>query len=359
MTAQPREWGACTNWADDALGAWESQPEERGGPLFEPATGLLNEDLSGSKWLVDGIVPERAVVALAGPPKSAKTWQAADIALAVATGTKALGTFGAFAARTVAMFLAEDHAADVRDRLCILSRGRDLEPQSALRRVHVCCRRRLNLLSRSDLLWLLASLRALPHLPSLVVLDPLVNVATVKSENDAGEMVQVTNALRCIRDIGKTAVLFVHHTKKPKEGMEQQKAGFLMRGSSVLYGAVDAGMYMVKARQADPPVWENEMMMEARALKAVGKVTVRLELLGTGSGQSARWVSAATEVATKATSAETVRAVLEVRGAALTPLKRIRAECKLGTQAVTAALADLVAADDVEHVAGKGYRLKT
>lgn len=349
-------WDVHRRWARRALERLRKQPDEREHPLFVSATALLKANAPRSSWLVEGVVPKKSVTVLAGPPKNAKTWQAADLALAVATGTPALGAYSVTGKRTAAMVLAEDDAADVRERLSILARGRGIDPMLAVQKVHVCCRCRLNLLDDEDMVWLLASLKALPHLPALIVLDPLVNLFNIKNENDAADMVQVVDALRCLRDITAAAVVFVHHSRKPKDGAGAQKAGHQLRGSSVLYGGVDAGLYMRAAGDQAPPVWENEMLMEARALPAAGRVTVRLELVPSEQGPVAVWQASASRPKGKLAARDTVKKVLMDASPEFLLRKEIRHRAQIGDEGVSEALDALIAGHEVERRARKGFR---
>ena len=71
---------------------------------------------SERRWLIDELFTSASVGLLGGPPKAFKTWVAAELALAVATGTKAFGRFAAPDPGPVLFFGAEDPPPDLRTR---------------------------------------------------------------------------------------------------------------------------------------------------------------------------------------------------------------------------------------------------
>ena len=82
---------------------------------------------SERRWLIDELFTSASVGLLGGPPKAFKTWVAAELALAVATGTKAFGRFAAPDPGPVLFFGAEDPPPDLREgKLPHVKIGREL-----------------------------------------------------------------------------------------------------------------------------------------------------------------------------------------------------------------------------------------
>jgi hypothetical protein len=165
-------------------------------------------------------------------------------------------------------------------------------------------------------------------------------------------MTQVAQALRCIRDITKATVLFVHHTGKPKHDGSGGKSGHLMRGSSALYGAIDAGLVMVATITCSPPIWENDVDIEVRGAPGAGRQRVRLELKGDKSvagKTAAHWTTVATEDRKSESVEEKVDAALRECAVALGDkalatgigVKVIREEAEVRMAAVNEALVAL------------------
>lgn len=88
---------------------------------FISAADLLRKQFAPVAWAVDGILPEGAFL-LGGRPKMGKSWLALSIALAVATGGKALGR-AAVAQGDALMLALEDNERRLQERLRILLGG--------------------------------------------------------------------------------------------------------------------------------------------------------------------------------------------------------------------------------------------
>ena len=88
---------------------------------FISATDLLKKQFSPVAWAVDGILPEGAFI-LGGRPKMGKSWLSLSIALAVATGGKALGR-AAVQAGDVLVLALEDSERRLQERLRLLLAG--------------------------------------------------------------------------------------------------------------------------------------------------------------------------------------------------------------------------------------------
>ncbi len=185
-------------------------------------------------WLVEGVWPNQAVGVLGGPPKSMKTWTALGLVLAVASGTRFLGTYAAIRGR-VLIFPAEDGDAILKGRLLALCRSMDLKLEDLdLRIIRTA---RLNL---CDPFQYEAFARLVAEeKPSLLVLDPFVRIFS-GNEDDSAQVSRVLGLLRKLqREVG-TSILLVHHFKKSGSGT----GGAYLRGSGDIHAWGDTNLFI-------------------------------------------------------------------------------------------------------------------
>jgi hypothetical protein len=222
-------------------------------------------------WLVEHLLSPGACV-LGGPPKQGKTWLGCELALAVATGSPALGRFDVKRQGNVIFFGAEDDQAALRARFDAIARARGLDlTRASLFLLDVA---QLRLDDRGCVARLRATIAR--DEPRLLVLDPFVRLARV-NENDAGEVSAVLGELRAIQREHGTAILLAHHMRKSASGHK----GYQLRGSgdfaawhdSALYlsGASDRIVLHVEHRSAPAP--------EPLSLRLVPGESPHLEIL--------------------------------------------------------------------------------
>lgn len=205
-------------------------------------------------WLVEGLWLEQGVGVLGGAPKCCKTWIAADLAVAVATGGAALGRFPARQSGPVIFFGAEDSQPALRSRFEGIARTRGV----ALDEVPVLLLDVASLrLDRADHLARLdATVRA--HRPRLLVLDPFVRLARI-DENSAAEVSAVLGSLRDLQRAHELAILLVHHARKASGTSPSQafrgSGDFAAWGDSNLHVARrgDELLLALEHRSAAPP----------------------------------------------------------------------------------------------------------
>lgn len=285
-------WEAALLRAKAELDAYRGTGEAAVGklsrPAFSPATDLLTREFPPTPWLIQGLVTEMSVGVTSAEPKSIKTWIELENALAVATGTPSLGEFITGTPRAVALFLAEDDARAARNRLKALCAARGLDPEVALKHVHVCCRQHLDLTNDTDLVWILASCQQIEGL-ALVVLDPLRDVHAAE-ENDSTGMADVMGRLRAIRDIVRCSVRAPHHAKKESSG-RSDRGGQNMRGSSAIHGALDCGLYLDGLDTDGKSRWSVRATAEIKAARGAGTFGVTLEVEDNAAGEAmgAKW----------------------------------------------------------------------
>ena len=82
------------------------------------------------RWLIEGLWARSAVGIIGGPPKAGKSWLGLDMAVSVASGTRALDHFPTPEKGTVLVYLAEDALPQVRARIEALCRQRGQDIRS-------------------------------------------------------------------------------------------------------------------------------------------------------------------------------------------------------------------------------------
>lgn len=194
----------------------------------------------GGRWLIEELWVEEGAGLVGGPPKAGKSWLVLDLALSVASGTKALGRFAVGEAGPVLIFPAEDGAKAVRSRLDALARPRGVAVTPELP-LHVITADSLKLdddAHRSSLEELLGRMR-----PRLLVLDPLVRLHS-RSENSAEHVAELLGYLRRVQRRFAVAVMVTHHVSKRLS----HHPGDALRGSSDLHAWGDSNLYLQRLK---------------------------------------------------------------------------------------------------------------
>ena len=132
---------------------------------------LLKDAPSGNrpKWLVEPLWLNQAVGIIGGAPKSCKSWLCLDLAISVASGTDSLGRFPTRTPGPVLVYLAEDSALDVKDRINGICQSRNLN--LAETSLYIVTAPSLRLDTAADQERLRIAIKALK--PRLVVLDQI------------------------------------------------------------------------------------------------------------------------------------------------------------------------------------------
>ncbi|MCO5164807.1 MAG: AAA family ATPase [Planctomycetes bacterium] len=273
-------------------------------PLPIVHASAIERAAAGQQWLIDGLWGAQAVGIVGGNPKSFKTWLALDLALSVASGTPALGTYAVPRAGPVLLFAAEDPPATVRSRLegVAASRGLDL----AALPIHVVLASSLRLDEADDQARLSDAVDL--YRPLLLVLDPFVRLHRI-DENSAREVSGVLAYLRDLQRSRGVAVLVVHHARKAGAGAAQ--AGLSLRGSGDFYAWGDELLHMRRRRTT------LELVVEHRSAPA--PEPVQLELCADDERPHLVVVPTTSPAASEAASLrEQVHAAIVAAGAPLT-----------------------------------------
>jgi hypothetical protein len=221
----------------------------------------LDAEPEQQRWLIDGLWARSAIGLIGGAPKCCKTWLGLDMAVSVATGTKALDHFPVTACGPTLIYLAEDGLPQVRSRIQALCRHRGVD--IAHLDLHVITSPVLRLDLGSDQERLAEALDRMR--PRLLLLDPLVRLHRL-DENSAAE---ISGLLGYIRDLQRrfdVAVVLVHHASKK----QRSQPGQALRGSSDLHAIGDCNAYL--ARHGDDIV----LTIEHRAAKSPEPLVLEL-----------------------------------------------------------------------------------
>lgn len=213
------------------------------------------------RWLVEHLWLACGVGILGGAPKVCKTYLAAELSLAVASGEKALGHFAVKRQGPVLFYGAEDSLASLRERFSGLALARHL----ALARlpIYLLDVAVLRLDRAEDLGRLKAAIAELK--PRLLVLDPFVRMAHI-DENSAADVSAVLGSLREIQRTQNLAILLVHHARKSPA----QNPAQALRGSSDFAAWSDTNLYL--ARRSN----KLTLSLEHRSAPAPDPIDLRL-----------------------------------------------------------------------------------
>jgi hypothetical protein len=238
-------------------------------PEAEPALPVvraadLDEPDQTERWLIETLWPRAGVGIIGGVPKCGKSWLGLDLAVSVASGTPCLDTFPVAASGGVLLYMAEDAACVVKERLAGICSHRGLDLAALPIGVITAPSVRLDL--PSDQHRLHETVRR--HAPRLVLLDPFVRLHRV-NENQAGDVSAVLGYLRELQRGHDLALVVVHHARKnggPTGGQS-------LRGSGDFFAWVDTALSLRRHRQ--------QLLLSAEHRAARAPEPVALALVGT------------------------------------------------------------------------------
>jgi len=294
----------------------------------------------GQEWLVDGLWGAQAVGIVGGNPKSCKTWLALDLALSVASGTPALGTYAVPRAGPVLLLAAEDPPPTVRARLEGLAASRGLDLAAAP--IHVILASSLRLDEADDQARLAEAVER--HRPVLLVLDPFVRLHRI-DENSAREVSGVLAYLRDLQRRHAVAILVVHHARKAGAGAAQ--AGLGLRGSGDFYAWGDELLHMRRRRDT------LELVVEHRSAPAPQPIQLELVTADDRPPHLAVVPTTAPDAAEAANLREQVLAVVRAAAGPVTT-EAVREAVRVRWQRAAAVLRDLAREGHVDQT-GAGW----
>jgi hypothetical protein len=302
----------------------------------------LAEQPVEQRWLIEGLWTDQAVGIVGGEPKCCKSFLALDLAVAVASGTDALRRFRTLQTGPVLLYAGEDPLHVVRSRLQGIAYAAGVTFEGL--DVHAITAPTLRLDLRADQQRLVETVRAVG--PKLLVLDPFVRLHRI-DENAAAEVAPVLGFLRNLQRRFGTAVLLVHHARKAANHV---RAGQALRGSSELHAWGDSNLYL--RRKGERLV----LAVEHRAAPSGEERTLELQVRG--QGLALHPAESQDEPATPqadSTPEQRIEQALAATSRALTQ-RQLRRACRMRTETVGQALADLVDQGRVLRV-DDGYRL--
>lgn len=200
----------------------------------------LDEPEPERRWLVERLWTRAGVGIIGGAPKSLKSWLGLDLAISVASGTPCLDRFDVAEAGGALVYMAEDAAPVVKQRLAGLCRHRGLNLAALPIGVITAPSVRLDL--QPDQHRLAETVRR--HRPRLLLLDPFVRLHRI-NENQASDVAAILGYLRQLQRAHDLAIVVVHHARK-NGGLG---GGQNLRGSGDFFAWVDTALSLARRRQ--------------------------------------------------------------------------------------------------------------
>jgi hypothetical protein len=200
----------------------------------------LEEPDAAGRWLVESLWPHASVGIIGGAPKCGKSWLGLDLAVSLASGTPCLDTFPVAQKGGVLVYMAEDAAALVKQRLAGICRHRSLD--LAELPIGVITEPSIRLDLPRDQRRLEQTVHS--HAPRLLLLDPFVRLHRI-NENQAGDVAPVLGYLRELQRTHHVAVVVVHHARKNGGATGGQS----LRGSGDFFAWVDTALSLRRHRQ--------------------------------------------------------------------------------------------------------------
>lgn len=223
----------------------------------------LDEPDQTERWLIETLWPRAGVGIIGGAPKCGKSWLGLDLAVSVASGTPCLDTFPVAGSGSVLVYMAEDAASVVKQRLAGICYHRRLDLGTLPISVITAPSLRLDL--PSDQHRLQETVRR--HAPRLLLLDPFVRLHRV-NENQAGDVSALLGYLRELQRAHDLALVVVHHARKNGGSTGGQS----LRGSSDFFAWVDTALSLRRHRQ--------QLLLSAEHRAAATPEPVALALAG-------------------------------------------------------------------------------
>ena len=215
-------------------------------------------------WLIENLWLTNGVGILGGQAKVCKTYLAAELSVAIATGMPALGHYQTHFSGSVLFYGAEDSLPALRERFegLAVTYGFDLQKLD----VYLIDSPVLRLDKDEDLQRLRAVIDKCQ--PRMLVLDPFVRLVGKIDENSSSDVSAVLGSLRAIQRDHNVAVMLVHHARKSPAAHPFQA----YRGSSDFGAWSDSNLFL--ARNSEQLV----LSVEHRSAPSPEPITLKFEI---------------------------------------------------------------------------------
>ncbi|MEZ4706757.1 MAG: AAA family ATPase [Caldilineaceae bacterium] len=232
-----------------------------------PWKQFRNQEFQEPEWIVENLIPEKGLVAVAGPPESCKSYFTSYLAIAVARGEV---LFEQFAAKQVGVLLIdqENLPAWIQRRLMQFNTQENLP-------LHIYANRDapFNLENQDAFGQVVAYIQA--HQIELVILDTL-RLSHVRDENSSTDMKPVFDRLKQLTQ--HTSVIFIQHHRKGDRKQPHSVHGEDMMGSMLIRGSVDYQLSIVKLSDVSEGVTQIKVTQtKARYTRNLKPFTLTLE----------------------------------------------------------------------------------
>jgi hypothetical protein len=174
-------------------------------------------------WLVDGLLPEKALIEIHGSPASGKSFWALNLALSIASGRPFVDRS---TKQGTVVIVAAEGAPGLGKRIKAWKRRAGLSESVGVRFVT----EPVNLMNERDVREFISALRELDDDIRLVIFDTLALCFAGGDENSAKDVGLLVAGMHTIRRAFGAAVMVVHHTNAN---------GDRERGCTALRGAMD------------------------------------------------------------------------------------------------------------------------
>ena len=227
------------------------------------------------EWLIEGVIPKKAFVALYAPPASFKSFIALDIAECIATGrdflTRQVRHQGAV------LYIAGEGHGGIGARIKAMKKHHNTPAGSPV----FFLRKQINLRSSAtdiqDLIQAVDEIQATHGIQfELVVIDTLARAFGGGNENASEDMGAFITAAGAIQGRYNCALLVVHHA-----GKDATKG---LRGHSSLLGAVDTELEIIRIEDAPKGILHISKQKDGEDGQRYGFQMVSVELSTTHLG---------------------------------------------------------------------------
>jgi len=227
------------------------------------------------EWLIEGVIPKKAFVALYAPPASFKSFVALDIAECIATGreflTKEVKHKGAV------LYIAGEGHGGIGARIKAMKKHHSTPAGAPV----FFLRKQINLRSSAtdiqDLIQAVDDIQATHDIQfELVVIDTLARAFGGGNENASEDMGAFITAAGAIQGRYNCALLVVHHA-----GKDATKG---LRGHSSLLGAVDTELEIIRIEDAPKGILHISKQKDGEDGQRYGFQMITVELSTTHLG---------------------------------------------------------------------------